>query len=131
MKIKSYFADSVEAAVAQARTELGSEAMLINSRRNPETAAGAGKYEVVFGVVAEGPRAKPAPPPQPAPLAELSEIRKQISELQNALAAAKTPAKTVSEQSELKSWDDRLRAADLSSEVVDELLEHVLARLRS
>ena len=37
MKIKSYFAHTVEDAMAQAREELGPEAMLVNSRKaSPE-----------------------------------------------------------------------------------------------
>jgi flagellar biosynthesis protein FlhF len=48
MKIKSYFARTVEDAVAQAREELGPDAMLVNSRRAEEEAREMGEYEVVF-----------------------------------------------------------------------------------
>src|SRR5579862_1215355 len=47
MRIKSYFAKSVDEAMVQARAELGNDALLLNTRKNeggkPEN------YEVVFG----------------------------------------------------------------------------------
>ncbi len=52
MKLKSYFADSVASAMAEAARELGPEAMLVNSREAPPEARHLGPYEVVFGVAA-------------------------------------------------------------------------------
>ena len=49
MKLKSYYADTVEAAMAQAGRELGSDAMLVYSRPSPVEARHLGAYEVVFG----------------------------------------------------------------------------------
>jgi flagellar biosynthesis protein FlhF len=48
MKLKSYFAGTVEAAVEQARQELGPEAMLVDSRKAAPDAKHLGHYEVVF-----------------------------------------------------------------------------------
>jgi len=48
MRIKSYFAAAVEDAMAQARQELGPEALLVNSRKAPPEARHLGEYEVVF-----------------------------------------------------------------------------------
>src|SRR6202035_3502975 len=48
MKIKSYFAGSVEQAIQKARQELGTEAMLVTSRRAAVEARHLGAYEVVF-----------------------------------------------------------------------------------
>jgi len=48
MRIKSYFAAAVEDAMAQARQELGPEAMLLNTRKAPPEARHLGEYEVVF-----------------------------------------------------------------------------------
>src|SRR5580693_3409640 len=49
MRIKSYFAKSVDEAMVQARAELGNDALLLNTRKSeggkPEN------YEVVFGTV--------------------------------------------------------------------------------
>src|SRR5437868_12397771 len=49
MKIKSYFAKSMDEAINKARVELGSDALLLNTRRIPDSGSGAG-YEVVMGV---------------------------------------------------------------------------------
>src|SRR5437016_3971858 len=49
MKIKSYFAKSMDEAINKARVELGSDALLLNTRRLPDSG-----YEVVMGV-AGGP----------------------------------------------------------------------------
>jgi flagellar biosynthesis GTPase FlhF len=48
MKIKSYFAASVEAAISQAKQELGEKAMLMNSRKAMPESRHLGEYEVVF-----------------------------------------------------------------------------------
>jgi flagellar biosynthesis protein FlhF len=50
MKIKSYFADTVEAAMALARQELGADAMLVHSKRAVSESRGPDQYEVVFAV---------------------------------------------------------------------------------
>ncbi|MFY9725609.1 MAG: hypothetical protein WB579_13325 [Bryobacteraceae bacterium] len=66
MRIKSYFAAAVEDAIAQARQELGPEAMLVNSRKAPPEARHLGEYEVVFAAEnvaqAAGGPATPVPP---------------------------------------------------------------------
>ena len=56
MRLKSYFANSVEEAMARARQELGPDAMLVNSRKSAPDARHLGIYEVVF--VTEGPLAE-------------------------------------------------------------------------
>jgi flagellar biosynthesis GTPase FlhF len=51
LRIKTYFATSVESAMTLARRELGAEAMLLNSRPSPTEARHLGPYEVVFATV--------------------------------------------------------------------------------
>src|SRR4051794_40585710 len=70
MKIKSYFAGSVEAAINQAKQELGEDAMLMNSRKSMPEARHLGEYEVVFACTADTEPAKPAAPPKMEPKAE-------------------------------------------------------------
>ena len=48
MRIKSYYAQAVEDAMAMARQELGPDAMLVNTRKAPLEARHLGDYEVVF-----------------------------------------------------------------------------------
>ena len=58
MRLKSYYAGTVESAMRIARQELGEDAMLMNSRKVPAEARHLGEYEVVFATTSE-------PPPQP------------------------------------------------------------------
>src|SRR5947208_2358449 len=48
MRLKSYFAGTVESAICLARQELGEDAMLVNSRRSTPETRHLGAYEVVF-----------------------------------------------------------------------------------
>lgn len=134
MRIKSYFSDSVEAAIAQAGKELGPEAMVINSRNNPDTTRGAGRYEVVIGIIDEAPAPQlpaAAPPASTAGFSELADIRKQISDLQAALATAAAPAAKAGSDNHLSNWRAQLLDAELSAGIADEILAGVQARLRS
>ena len=63
MRIKSYFAKSVDLAMAQAREELGPEAMLLNTRKAPADQIEGGGYEVIFGVAGESPVVPSIVPP--------------------------------------------------------------------
>ena len=65
MRLKSYFAGSVESAMTLAREELGPETMLVYSREAAPEARYLGKYEVVFAL-AEEPAAPAAPSARPA-----------------------------------------------------------------
>jgi flagellar biosynthesis protein FlhF len=97
MRVKSYFASSVEAAMEQARREMGTEALLVSSRKAPPEAQDLGEYEVVFAVVPGGTEAQPAgqtpaidPAAAPAEdpvMRELGRLRKQIEEMGSALNA--------------------------------------------
>ena len=92
MKIKSYFADSVEQAIQEARQELGTEAMLITSRRSTPETRSLGAYEVVFGLQAASNSAG-ARPRTAAPAAdlardlsgELQNLRAQLQEIKSTL----------------------------------------------
>ncbi|MBM3810696.1 MAG: hypothetical protein FJW20_03560 [Acidimicrobiia bacterium] len=67
MRVKSYFAGTVEAAMALAGKELGVDAMLVYSRESAPEARYLGKYEVVFAL----PSSEPAAPALPAPTASM------------------------------------------------------------
>src|SRR5580704_10546550 len=58
MRIKSFFARSVDDAIQQARIELGDDAMMLNTRKFASSGDQPGGYEVVFGVAGD---AAPAP----------------------------------------------------------------------
>lgn len=68
MRLKSYFAASVQEAIENARLELGPDAMLLNSRKIAPEQRHLGAYEVVFGITDELLLRKPAAPlPETAP----------------------------------------------------------------
>jgi len=46
--VKSFFAESVQAAMEDAQVELGTDALLLESREAPPEARHLGAYEVVF-----------------------------------------------------------------------------------
>jgi flagellar biosynthesis GTPase FlhF len=53
MKLKSFFANTIEEAIRMARHELGPDAMLVNSKRAGVEAQHLGCYEVVVCGVAQ------------------------------------------------------------------------------
>src|SRR5438874_12730597 len=53
MRLKSYFAGTVESAMCLARQEMGEDAMLVNSRKAQPEARHLGAYEVVFAAAQE------------------------------------------------------------------------------
>jgi flagellar biosynthesis protein FlhF len=71
MRLKSYFAGSIEGALKQARREMGQEAMLLDSHRSGPESRHLGEYEVVCAVLPartapREPMAASAEPLQPA-----------------------------------------------------------------
>ncbi len=144
MKTKSYFAKSVDEAIAQARAELGSEALLLNTRKVSEPGKPVG-YEVVLSLGESGLIRRPArlatPPPLPAKeggssptdvTAELEKLRAQINEIR-ALLLRKAGNQTTAERyvPELAKMHARLVASEvdaaLSTEIVDRVKEIMAA----
>ena len=88
MKLKSYYARSVEDAIAAARQELGPEAMLVNSRASLPEARHLGPYEVVF--VVDAPPDGEAAAGEPRVVAdrlsaEVSELKRELEAMRRAL----------------------------------------------
>jgi flagellar biosynthesis protein FlhF len=63
MKLKSYFAATVEAAMNMARLEMGADAMLVSTRRTDEQSRHLGDYEVVFASMSSNDARSLATPP--------------------------------------------------------------------
>jgi flagellar biosynthesis protein FlhF len=116
MKIKSYFAKSVDEAIAKARVELGSDALLLNTRKVVDTGTDAGfsgGYEVVMGVAGPAPAGEPAVP-APAP-ARASANPYRISPAAARATAPATPLTTAgpgesAPQTAMTAEMERLRA---------------------
>jgi len=122
MRIKSFFAASVEQAIQEARQELGPDAMLITSRRSSPEARSLGAYEVVFGLQSAGaPSAKPrAKAPAAADLSgELQNLRAQLQEIKSTLQGARSPEQAAPDAEELFS---RLVSLDLSRNVARDVV---------
>jgi flagellar biosynthesis protein FlhF len=91
MRLKSYFAGTVESAICLARQEMGEEAMLVSSRKTPPEARHMGVYEVVFAAAHDAkPEAvapsrrteEPASGAAPPNLAsEMAEMRRQVAKM--------------------------------------------------
>ncbi len=116
MRLKSYFAGTVETAMALARGELGPEAMLVQSKRTTAETRHLGHYEVVFALdddatapfplpVAPAPAAAEPPPfaslltpphdPSIQALSqELEELKKRIENMSGAFARTAPPARS-------------------------------------
>lgn len=139
MRIKSYYAKSVDQAMAQAREELGDEAMLLNTRKAPAGHPSGMNYEVIFGVVGGsvgGEVASDAParvsipkmePSAPEPFAQsLEQLRQQIDEIRSLLVRSShahvSAGRAVPELADVYA---RLVAADvepaLSKDIIDRL----------
>lgn len=87
MRLKSYFSETVEAAMELARKELGEEALLVNARpATPETRY-LGTYEVVFGLTPVSVQAETPAAPQDSVRGELADLRRQLERLTHSLPA--------------------------------------------
>jgi flagellar biosynthesis protein FlhF len=139
MKIKSYFAKTVDEAIAKARVELGADALLLNTRKTADNGTGTG-YEVVMGLAGATPPPEPvkqpvparasAPPVEPAPrtevAAEMEKLRARMDELQGLLVrSAKHSWSAQRSVPEVADVHQRLVAAEvdpvLSKDIADRL----------
>ena len=138
MRVKSYFAPSVEAAMEQARREMGPEALLVSSRKAPPEAQELGEYEVVFAVLPNGAEGQPAPqkaatpveaPAEDPVMREITRLRKQMEEMGSALnAQASQWAIPAPEFAESFS---RLVQNDFSVDVAKKIMKRAHERLES
>src|SRR5262245_2940509 len=89
MRVKSYYANSVDAAIGQASAELGADAVLMHSRKTPAELRHLGPYEVVFALPQQQPQPGSATPekstPDPQVSLELMQMRRQIEEIRRSL----------------------------------------------
>jgi flagellar biosynthesis protein FlhF len=144
MRIKSYYAHAVEDAMSMARQELGSDAMLINTRKAPPEARHLGEYELVFATdlpPAEGPEAdsedrasgasmSAGPQPGERLAREVADLKKELEGMRRTLQ--RTAFAPAGWAGALPSYSDAystLIASDLDPEMAREILEAAQARL--
>jgi flagellar biosynthesis protein FlhF len=137
MRIKSFFASSVEQAIQEARQEMGPDAMLITSRRSAPESRSLGAYEVVFGLQSNAtrsaapassrPRAAQHLAAQPSDLSiELQNLRAQLEEIKSTLQGPRSPEQATPDAEELFA---QLVSLDLSRNVARDVVA-AAARLR-
>jgi flagellar biosynthesis protein FlhF len=122
MKIKSYFAGSVEQAIQKARQELGTEAMLVTSRRAAAESRHLGAYEVVFGAPDVEEIASPRPPSKDLS-AELQVLRAQLEDIKRVLQLNNAHAQ--GSDPEIDELYRELTSADLDSNLVRRITDQV------
>jgi flagellar biosynthesis protein FlhF len=138
MRIKSYFAPAVEDAIAQARQELGEDAMLVKTRRPLPEARHLGEYEVIFA--AELPESATdgafgSPPsgavhPASDRLAlEIAELKRELEGMRRTLAcSAVAPPPGLGGSGDAASVYAALVAADVAPELARELVQEAERR---
>jgi len=138
MKIKSYYSRSVEDATASARQELGSDAMLLNTRKAPAETRHLGEYEVVFATLATqpneaeapAPAASPAPPTSERLSQEFSELKKELEGMRRALTrTAYAPSQWAGVPQDVSDAYAVLTAADVSADLAREIVQAASVRL--
>ena len=132
MKVKSYFAESVEAAVSLARLEMGPEAMLLSSKRTFPESRHLGEYEVVFANAApelsagrelSGGAGVPSPVVDRL-VVEVADLKKQLERTASIFhRAGSFSTATISAGPELLRLFSSLVASGLEPEIAHNLVE--------
>jgi len=144
MRLKSYFASTIEGALNLARQELGQEAMLLDSHRTGPESKHLGEYEVVCAVLPV-PTAEPSPSAEPiasvfphhtlrAPsldklCAEVAELKRYMERMAATIARSSAGFASLRSNPELLEAFAVLNAADVDStfayDIVSEIADHV------
>ena len=140
MRIKSYFADSVQEAIERARVELGQDAMLLNSKKTEPELRNLGEFEVVFGVskaaereARQESRTGVHGEASTALIQEIAELRKQVETIRHSVTNQNRVSASGRKQL-MPGTEDvfvRLSAAGFSHELAQEIAEGVELRLYS
>jgi len=143
MRLKSYFAGTVESAICLARQEMGEDAMLINSRKTTAEARHLGAYEVVFAaaqdpaieppsparpVVAKAPRIEEPAAPSSILAQEMAEMRRQLAKVsvQVSRSASRTGRRSArSSNPSIEELDDALAEHEVTSELACAVLRNL------
>jgi len=135
MKLKSFFADSIEEAIALARREMGPEAMLVHSKRASSEARHLGAYEVVCAADTDrGPAPSTSARTQPAPsvdklVREVSDLRQQMERLARSLTRCGSGIAGVASDPDLAAAFAALNEAELDPDLTYEIMSELSAPL--
>ncbi len=140
MKLKSYFAATVESAMNTASLELGPDAMLVSTRRTDEDAGHMGEYEVVFALSsAQEPRSigysAAAHAPKAPAMDKLSEevagLKREMERLASALARSSTGVAKIMANPNLAEAFSRLVDAELDADLAQDLVLRVGSQIEN
>jgi flagellar biosynthesis protein FlhF len=136
MRLKSYFADTIEEAISQARHEMGSDAMLVNSKRSGTEARHLGIYEVVCAgetearseeVAGARSRTTAAAPPMDRLSQDVTELKQQMERLALTLARSGGGMAGIASDPELSRIFAQLTDADLYADLAYEVVGRMTA----
>jgi len=130
LQIKSYFAGSVQDAIEFAKSEMGADALLLNSRPSPPEARYLGKYEVVFGRYPE----RAAPPVSSAASAisgqsDADDLRSRMDDIVNLLTRTASSSAADPFRSRHPNLVEPLTRAGIEAALAAEIEEAVAVRL--
>ncbi len=140
MKIKSYFARTVEDAMGEARREMGPDAVLLNTRLASEEARGLGEYEVVFASETPSQTGESSSPSAiPAPSAagaardrfaqEVADLKRELEGMRRALNRSAFAPAWNGHSPELADAYAELTAAEASPELARDIVESAASKL--
>jgi flagellar biosynthesis protein FlhF len=131
MKIKSYYSRSVEVAIAEAREELGPEAMLVESRKAAPEARHLGEYEVIFALTTDSsptPAKALAPPPDHLSQ-DVAELKKELEGMRRAITrTAFAPPQWLSGAPDLSDAYAILTANEVAPDLAREIVQSAESR---
>jgi flagellar biosynthesis protein FlhF len=130
MRLKSYFADTIEEAISQARREMGSDAMLVNSKRSGPEARHLGAYEVVCAGETEArpeeteaaPVRTAAAPPIDRLSHDVTELKQQLERLALTLARSGPAMAGIASDPELSKAFALLTDAEVDADLAFEVI---------
>jgi len=131
MRLKSYFADTIEEAISQARREMGSDAMLVNSKRSGVEARHLGAYEVVCAGETEArsetpdtqrKRSAADAPPMDRLSQDVTELKQQMERLALTLARSGSGMAGIASDPELSKVFTQLTEADFYADLAYEVV---------
>jgi flagellar biosynthesis protein FlhF len=131
MHVKSFFAATVEDALALGSREMGPEALLVQSRKAPPEARHMGAYEVVLALAAQPLAAVPPSGAGAPPLSrEFAELRQRLDAMRRSIAhSAVARPRWLAPSSETAAVFSSLIEAEVDPHLADQIAAAVARRL--
>src|SRR5580704_16110923 len=134
MRLKSFFADTIEEAIQRAHQEMGPEALLVNSKASTHEARHLGAYEVVCAVDHDtrreetqisSMRVEQPQPPVDKLSHEVSELKQQMERLALVLARTGAGMAGIASDPELSKIFATLTQAELDADLAYDVVAQI------